>query len=170
LFLCIALFITSCQKESLQSISQSPDLLSSSQKQKLQKKAVPFKAYFVTTDVATTFVGNIQYDHIIGTGNGTHIGKATIDIYAEGDITLPFPALVTGKATITAANGDQIFLTAIGYVDEPGANGDLHLTGDVTITGGTGRFEGATGHLVSVVTGSIFNPEGTLSYEGTISY
>jgi hypothetical protein len=39
----------------------------------------------------------------------TGIGRASIEVFKEGDITLPFPELITSRATFTAANGDKIF-------------------------------------------------------------
>ena len=179
----ITMFITSCQKDELQSNSQKQDLLSSSQKQNVltgsqkqegKPKCVPFKASFSTIDELIGFGipgnPNVQVDHLTGTGEGTHIGRATIDVHAEGDTTLPFPAPVTSTATFTAANGDKIFETGVGYVEVNFSNGDLHLTGPFTITGGTGRFAGATGNLAADVHGNIFSPKGTVTYTGTICY
>ena len=49
-----------------------------------------------------------------------------------------------GSYTFTAANGDQLFATFLGLgVGEPIAN----ITETLTITGGTGRFAGASGTL-----------------------
>jgi hypothetical protein len=160
----IALFISSCQKD---------ELLNSSQKQDHKNKCVPFKANFTTIDELTqpaTDDNPIQKDRITGTGEGTHIGKATIEVFAEGDITLPFPALVTSTGTFTAANGDKIFFAGSGNVNEPDANGNLHLTANSTITGGTGRFTGATGRITGYVVQSINTPAGTVRFEGTICY
>jgi hypothetical protein len=159
LFTCLSVIVCSCQKGD-------PFNLFSEH----HKTTVPFKANFETTDIATTFVGNIQYDNILGTGYGTPIGKATDNVHAEGDTTLPFPALVTAKGTLTAENGDQIFTTSIGYVNAPDANGVLHLKGNATIIGGTGKYTGATGKLIVMVTQNIENPAGTESLEGTITY
>ncbi|MDQ6761777.1 MAG: hypothetical protein M3015_04010 [Bacteroidota bacterium] len=93
-----------------------------------------------------------------------------MEVYEYGDTTVPFPALVTSTATFTAASGDTIFATAEGYVELNFSNGDIHLTGTATITGGTGRFAGATGSLEADVHGNIFKPEGTVTYSGTICY
>jgi len=51
----------------------------------------------------------------------------------------------TGNFTFTAANGDQLFATFLGLgVGDPIAS----ITETLTITGGTGRFAGASGTLV----------------------
>jgi hypothetical protein len=75
-------------------------------------RCVPFKASFVTMDEMTqaaTDDNPIQKDHLNGTGEGTGMGSATIEVFVEGDVTLPFPALITSRTTFTAANGDKIF-------------------------------------------------------------
>jgi hypothetical protein len=169
----IFLFITGCKKNELPGNSQNDDLQSSILKKEGKTTCVPFKASFTTMDEITqvpTDSNPIQKDHITGTGVGTGIGRSTVDTYAAGDITLPFPALVTSTTTFIAANGDKIFATNDGYLQEPSANGDLQLGGNGTITGGTGRFAGATGNFKFAVTGNIFQPEGTVTFKGTICY
>ena len=155
----IAMIISSCQKENLLSSSQKPDLLSSSQKQDIVKKAVPFKAIF------ETFAEN-NSPIITGTGTGTHIGKSTFVATVNGD---NFP-LLTGTQTLTAANGDQLFSTISGSVVGPDENGTLLITNNNIITGGTGRFAGATGSFIAHGIANINVPTGTVTFEGTISY
>jgi hypothetical protein len=169
----LLLLLAGCKKNELPDSSQNTDITSSTLRHGGKTRCVPFKASFVTMDEMTqagTDANPIQKDHLTGTGQGTGIGKASIEVFAEGDITLPFPALVTSTAIFTAANGDKIFDTGFGYVQEPSSNGDLHLIGKSTITGGTGRFAGATGSLEADVTGNIFKPEGAVTFTGTICY
>ncbi|SHF13346.1 hypothetical protein [Flavisolibacter ginsengisoli] len=169
----LLLLLAGCQKNALQDSSQKNDLTSSALRQEGKTRCVPFKASFVTMDEMTqaaTDANPVQKDHLTGTGEGTGMGRASIDVLAEGDVTLPFPALVTSTVTFVAANGDKIFASNDGYLQEPSANGDLHLTGRGTIIGGTGRFEGATGSYALDVTGNIFKPEGTAAFTGTICY
>lgn len=161
-----AMLISSCQKEQLQSSSQKQELLSSSQKQDLKKNCVPFKATFITADVITSLDFPIQKDYITGTGEGTHIGKATIEAFIVSDLNTPF---VNGTETITAANGDKIFANTTGSVNSIDEH-YIHATVTATITGGTGRFAGATGSLTGLVTQSLDTPAGSVSIEGTICY
>ncbi len=162
------MIISSCQKEEIQSSSQKQDLLSSSQKEALQsssqkenrisgsqkEKSVPFKGKF-TIDPTTH----------VATGQGSHIGKFTLVplVNAGG-----FPYL-TSTVTITAANGDQLFATNTGFYQDLG-NGMAEVDFDNTITGGTGRFAGATGsfEVHIIVDGTAGTEYGT--FEGTISY
>lgn len=168
LFSATALFLSSCQKESIQSISQSPDQLISSQKQNHQITCVPFKATFITADVITSLDFPIQKDHITGTGEGTHIGKATIEAFIVSDLNTPF---VNGTETITAANGDKISANTTGVVNSIDEH-YIHATVTATIDGklSTGRFAGATGSLTGLVTQSLDSPAGSVSIEGTICY
>ncbi|MEO5996195.1 MAG: hypothetical protein ABIQ00_05865 [Chitinophagaceae bacterium] len=168
----ITLFISSCQKDEMQGSSQKQNLLTSSQKQKDKTKCVPFKADFVTRGEIITEPqpGIPLLNHITGTGNGTHIGKATFDAYIEVDVFAPSPQIARGKFIITAASGDQIFLNTTGIGVGPDADGNFRITLSGTITGGTGRFAGATGNLTGVATDNEINPNGTTSFEGTICY
>lgn len=118
--------------------------------------AVPFKGTFTIT-----FSNNT----ITGTGEGTHIGRFTIIAY-HNDENFPF---LTGTGTITAANGDQIFITRSGYIEDIG-NDNIRVTFDNTITGGTGRFSGATGSFETISVANNNTSIGTTTFNGTISY
>lgn len=80
-----------------------------------------------------------------GTGTASHLGRFT----TVGVITLNLAtASGTGTVTYTAANGDMLSGTATGQAVVGG--GFATVTETVTITGGTGRFAGATGTLTVV--------------------
>jgi hypothetical protein len=97
----------------------------------------------------------------IGTGVATHLGAFAW--YSEFVIDGPFG---TGTATLTAANGDQLLATvhAVGTL----AEGGFDIVETNTITGGTGRFAGASGTftLERFVSGVTFRTTGT--FAGTI--
>jgi hypothetical protein len=76
---------------------------------------------------------------------------------------------VLGTATITAANGDKLFLTSGGVGIDT-----THGLGTFTVVGGTGRFQGATGTYQQIITFAAKGiVEGSIAYtevlEGTIS-
>ncbi len=128
---------------------------SSCQKEDHENKCVPFKGKFTTSSTETG---------IVGTGTGSHIGRFTL--VAEDQVSFPN---ITGTVIITAANGDQIFATHTGMID-PQANNMLKVHLDNTITGGTGRFAGATGSfsIDDLVDGS--TGTGNATFDGTICY
>lgn len=80
-----------------------------------------------------------------GTGNASHLGRFTV---AANIILNLATASGTGTGTYTAANGDVLTTTATGQAVI--ANGIATVTETVTVTGGTGRFAGATGTLTVV--------------------
>ena len=82
------------------------------------------RSYGHYTTVINLLDGSFESTAVV---NGTHIGRG--EVHAFGEVDLATFAVVWIKGTVTAANGDQVFLEQ----DE--------------ITGGTGRFEGATGCL-----------------------
>ena len=73
-----------------------------------------------------------------GNGTATHLGRFTL---AATDNIVILSARSTGTWVLTAANGDQIFATTAG--GEVPNEGVVRL--QATITGGTGRFAGASG-------------------------
>lgn len=81
--------------------------------------------------------------HLQAAGQGSHIGSFTYDFPHLVDRTT-VPSTGIGLCTITAANGDQIFAAIEGTATliVPGL---LDGTEIAVITGGTGRFEGASG-------------------------
>jgi hypothetical protein len=99
----------------------------------------------------------------VAAGEGTHIGRYTMT--AGEEVNFATGAITGGHFTLTAANGDTITGTYSGAA-EPGLTGYL-VSGP--ITGGTGRFAGATGFLTWHGTvDAAFNF--TDEVEGTISY
>ena len=95
-----------------------------------------------------------------------HMGRTTlttIDAGAPG-------STVTGTAVFTAANGDQLFTTILGTATFPDANGIVTFRGTDTVTGGTGRFSGATGLLAKTARVSVRVLSGTYEFDGTLSY
>ena len=95
-----------------------------------------------------------------GTGHATHLGLFTADasLFPHGD-----GSRFSATATFTAANGDQLFLIAEGAFTSP-----TSVVGTATITGGTGRFEGATGDADFMDITSIVLVDQT--FEGTIRF
>ena len=83
--------------------------------------------------------------HFAGDGPASHLGESAI--VGDSQLVPSGPGcfqIVTDTVTLTAANGDQLVLTNSGEdcFDETG-----HIIGvaTFTVTGGTGRFDGATG-------------------------
>lgn len=103
-------------------------------------------------------------------GNGTHLGNFTahtIDI-----VNMP-TTQATGTLSLTAANGDQLFATTAGAEDQFIPPNVSHVTQTATITGGTGRFAGATGTFTVEHTSTIDFAAGTAigsgSFDGYIN-
>ena len=143
-------------------------LLFSSCKKEL--KTVPFKADFTATQevIQAPAPGTPLIILATGTGNASHMGKTIFEARITIDVFGPQPDLSPATYTLTAANGDQIFMNSIGIVNPPDANGVITVTLTNTITGGTGRFAHATGTLTgSVIRGATTD---TISLEGMISY
>jgi hypothetical protein len=118
-----------------------------------------------TTKATITATGN--YEHL---GKTTVLGKASMTGASEcGGFT------ATEQETFTAANGDQIFATAIDVACPTSNPNVIHVTASSTITGGTGRFAHASGSFTTQVSATAASPTattGTISgtSTGTIAY
>lgn len=117
--------------------------------------------------VTVPFKGKSFLDLNSGAGRGeaTHLGRFT----AEGQDNYDNFPFITGSATLTAANGDQLYVTHSGMA-QPVGDGVLRVDLTATITSGTGRFAGATGSYETI--GFLDQNLGTASatFEGVISY
>ena len=100
-------------------------------------------------------------------GTATQLGKFAIVVWAEVDFS-SVPVTGVGTATLVAANGDQVYADISGYSEfvEPGV---VRIIEHAVITGGTGRFAGATGTFTSKRLTSLITNETAGSFEGTIS-
>ena len=129
---------------------------------------VPFHASYSGTAAYTSETTAL----FTGTGIASHLGRSTnvnnITVLS-GPVSCPGGFANKNVETLTAANGDKLMLTGPHDVGCPIRPGVVHGTGDWTVTGGTGRFAGATGQG-TFVGGADFN-KGTFSFQltGTIS-
>ena len=103
--------------------------------------------------------------YLTGEGTATHLGRysVTLSFCARADGTL-----TEGRGTFVAANGDLLDFSFRG-TSAPASPPSLKFTSFVTFTGGTGRFDDASGR--ATVTGSVDLGTGTGEgrWEGTIS-
>lgn len=149
----IVMLITSCHKEDNH-----------------HKNTVPLKGEFVAsvTVIVPPSPGVLEQIRVSGNGSGTPFGKATVEENLKVDVTAS-PEITKGTENITAENGDQIFSTVSGYVSAPDAKGNYQVFNTSTITGGTGKYAGATGTYKETYTGNIAAPTSTAVFDGMIT-
>ena len=100
----------------------------------------PFKGTVSAVETGTT-VFPTRFSDRVGTGNATYLGRYTEHVVE----TINIPTMSsTGAATFTAANGDTLLATEVGHATRTSPT-TLSIVEVYTITGGTGRFDDATG-------------------------
>lgn len=79
-----------------------------------------------------------------GSGTASQLGRFTVSYEVAVDLTT-----VSGPASaeFVAANGDSIYANGTGQATETGTPGVFNVVENYTITGGTGRFAGASGTI-----------------------
>jgi hypothetical protein len=131
----------------------------------------PFQATFTIHNVSQTFPDPLHIlEQQAGSGNATHLGLSGFSDSQAVDLST-FPttgcALVTNSGTLSAANGDELFFAQNGPAcRQPDGSLSGHFV--FTFTGGTGRFQGATGG--GTVDGNNVNGVITENWTGTISF
>ncbi|MEN8152028.1 MAG: hypothetical protein ABFS86_19590, partial [Planctomycetota bacterium] len=126
---------------------------------------VPLKATIVTTSESFqpgTFPV-LGFVTSTGEGTSTHLGKLT----TSGQVALIWTSegvWFVGAGTSVAANGDELYNTLEGL-----DTGYGDTSGTFTITGGTGRFAGATGSG-TFTSSRDADDVMTAVHEGTIDY
>src|SRR4051812_25588190 len=99
-------------------------------------------------------------------GNATHLGQFTVSI---PHLVNTSTRTAAGTYIFTAANGDTLTADFIGHAAPSGTPGVLAIVEVATITGGTGRFEGATGSFTTERLFDTINLTTVGSFSGTIS-
>jgi hypothetical protein len=129
-----------------------------------------------TFNIATTpFPGTTE-----GTARLSHLGKTSYSSNFAVTLTGPTTFTIAGTQTLVAANGDMLFLSFTGTGTFTGAFGPGQTSQTMviyTVTGGTGRFDDASGTLTGTVLGEVVSVVGatatgthTFTAKGRISY
>ena len=82
---------------------------------------------------------------VMGSGNATQLGLFTISSQAQ--VNIPTLASST-SATLVAADSSSLFGAGTGQGTLTATPGIVSIVETYTITGGTGRFEGASGNFI----------------------
>ena len=126
---------------------------------------VPLKGSLQGDDTDNFVSENIVIVTTTGTGHSTLLGNFSFAL--ENTVTID-QGTTEGTVEFVAANGDTLFGTVVGSgsITSPGT---IQITETVTITGGTGRFEGAQGSITinRVASAITFTTEG--SFDGFIT-
>jgi hypothetical protein len=127
---------------------------------------VPFRGRFVGIAAVVSIDFPIVNAMASGTGDATHLGRFTFEHPHAVNLQ---DFTIAGPIHLLSANGDEIFADFRGQASATPMPGVRLIVGTVTITGGTGRFDGATGcfalqRLFDSVAGTTVG-----SFEGTIS-
>ena len=137
---------------------------------------VPFKATLVVQEQIRPDPARCQANPYLagttaGSGQASHLGAVT---GSGTDCITPTSAYTyafsNGKLTLIAANGDELRADYAGALTPSATPPIFVVAGTYRITGGTGRFSGASGTgavggLTNLQTG-----QGTLELNGNISY
>ena len=127
---------------------------------------VPFRGRLEGNVTITPLVPPIVSVLIEAAGNATHLGQFTV---AVPHLVNRSNSTAAGSYEFTAANGDTLTADFTGQAMPTDTPGVLYIEEVATITGGTGRFAGATGSFAverwfDTVAGTTVG-----SFEGTIS-
>ena len=133
---------------------------------------VPFKGRlegdftFVPEPPPSTFA-SVAFTSVAG--QATHLGGFSIEAPHRVDLAT-LPAQATGSFRFTAANGDTLTATFAGLGTPTASPGVFSIVETASITGGTGRFAGATGSFVVQRSVDLNTLITTGSFDGTITY
>ena len=116
---------------------------------------LPFNGTVDSTETSVTVHPSMSTT-ATGSGNATQLGSFTI--HYQGEINL-LDLSNTEKAQFSGSNGDSLRAEAVGQATQDRTPDMLNVVDIYKITGGTGRFSGASGtftlkRLVSLTTGA----------------
>src|SRR5262245_58043605 len=131
----------------------------------LAQQQVPFKGRLAGLDITTAVKLPFVSVQVTATGNATQLGKFT---FTELNTVDTRTRIGTGTFLFTAANGDTVFGTVAGQAKLTAPN-VLTIVENAMITGGTGRFAGATGSFTVTRSKNTVTGETAGSFTGRIS-
>ena len=125
----------------------------------------PFKGTVSAVETGTT-VFPIRTTTREGTGTATYLGRYTEHVTETINV---LAMSSTGAATFTAANGDTLSASEVGHATRIGPT-MLSIVEVYTVTGGTGRFAGATGTFTLEATVEQTTGVSTGTFSGAIDH
>jgi hypothetical protein len=126
---------------------------------------VPFNGSWVSNETYDVQFP-VMFVHGTASGYATQLGRYTATYEEQVDL---LTLSSVGVISVVAANGDVIFATQTGQGD-PTPDPDVFSIVEVsTITGGTGRFAGATGTFTIARLAHLSTGDSSGSFSGTIS-
>jgi len=140
-----------------------------------EKHLVPFKSDFKITGSESTTEGGLMFQLLYGTGNATHMGKTGLLLNEIITMNQNLVWTAVAEVVLTGANGDELHFTYESEFDVSeffaGTSDKIIVAGEGTITGGSGRFEDASGNIVY---NGVFYPmeptKSIASFDGEIKY
>lgn len=109
------------------------------------ERQLPLKGSVETTEIPNV-IFPYNYVSLTGNGNATQLGEFTYDM--EAVLFLPTLTARTVTATFVAADGSSLFAEGSGQGTIITPPFIVSIVETLTITGGTGRFDGAQGTIV----------------------
>ena len=171
-----ALLFCACDKDNSDLLMEDPaqTQLEDGALKGAKKHAVPFRGTFVQSQTWDDFSNFPSVDLTMeGEGPAIHLGKTVLKVDQHWEMN--FPTMEgAAKVVFTAANGDKLEadLYAFGVMefDEYGNPTTGTVWGEGKFTGGTGRFEDATGSYKLSAFHDVAANQGTAIYTGRIKY
>lgn len=102
-----------------------------------------------------------------GVGRLTNVGNLSFQLQKTLDLTVKVPTY-SGTFTITAANGDTLTGTYSAVAGAPDAAGYGTFSGQLTVTGGTGRFQVASGIIPFSAMANANSGQAAYSLQGSL--
>ena len=127
---------------------------------------VPFKGSFQGDVSVKPLDPPFVMADVEAAGKAAHLGKFTLDI---PHVVNRATRMAVGTYEFTAANGDKVYAEFTGIATPTATPGVLYIEETATITGGTGRFAGATGSFTSERLYDTIADTTIGSFEGMIS-
>ena len=127
---------------------------------------VPFKGSLDGVAKVTPRTPPFVFVNIEGEGHATHLGNFEVSIPHVANRS---NGAAAGSFVFTAANGDTLTADFIGQATPTDVPGVRSIVATATITGGTGRFAGATGSFFGEGLTDMVHGTFTESFDGTIS-
>ncbi len=134
------------------------------------KHGVPFKGFFQAVEESFTLLPpDVPFPTLIvdgsGSGRATRLGRFNVDYEFEVNLDNFFGV---GSTEFVGARGDGFTTSVEGQGTVPTADGISFIVETHVITGGTGRFEGATGGFTMVRVLNVFTGVTFGWFDGTI--